>query len=193
MTKAQKLFSYIHTIIIYHLQHGRKKIVFFDHKLFMSGSNARQFRKEKKRCNSESWYTIIICDYGYNHHWRLSRDEDWLWLLIQTAFDLRQSAIVYVQGNFRDTPVSKYDSQSQTLTHPFKTLLSQSFTLEPYTGLWVLSTFSSPAICHFNSITKPTLFGSLSPTMRNSWECEQLSLCASKDMCVCTFYLSYSL
>lgn len=44
------------------------------------------------------------------------------------------SLLLYVQSNFTDTPVSKYVCQSQTLTHPFKTLLSQSFTPELFTG-----------------------------------------------------------
>lgn len=90
-------------------------------------------------------------------------------------------------ANFTDTPVSKYDCQSPTLTKPFKALLSHSFTPEPCAGLWVLSTFSSPAICHFNSIIKPSLFCSLSPTMWKSRECERHSLDALQKMCVCVF------
>ncbi len=93
--------------------------------------------------------------------------------------------LLYVQGNFTDTPVSKYVCQSQTMRQPFKPLLSHSFTPEPYTGFWVLPTFASPAICHFDSITKPSLLASLSLTMWNGWECEQHSLDAPQKMCVC--------
>lgn len=77
---------------------------------------------------------------------------DFEYSFIQTGFDL----LLYEQGNFRDTPVSKYVCQSQTLTHPFKTLLSQSFTPELFTApLGPFDLLSSNLSFQFNYQTLP--------------------------------------
>lgn len=82
MTKAQKLFSYIHTIIIYHLQHGRKNGCF----LTTNCSWVDSLEKKKNNNLKIQFRVLILQRYDYNHYWRLWRDEDWLWLPIHTDY-----------------------------------------------------------------------------------------------------------
>lgn len=55
MTKAQKLINFhTFTLSLYTIYNMAEKMGVFDHILLMSGSNAGQFRKEKKKKLKES-------------------------------------------------------------------------------------------------------------------------------------------
>lgn len=137
----------------------QKKMGVFDHILLMSGSNARQFRKEKRKNLKMQFrvliFTIIICQP------LLEATERRGLTLVTHSYRLHSicsSLLLYVQSNFTDTPVSKYVCQSQTLTHPFKTLLSQSFTPELFTGpLGPFDLLSSNLSFQFNYKNPPSL------------------------------------
>lgn len=119
-------------------------------------------------------------------------DEDWLWLLFYIDC-IRSAQVCYCMCRaiseahlLVNTPVNL------KRWHILSKLFSHNHLLQnTLQALWVLSTFSSAAICHFNSITKPSLFACLSPTMWNSWECEQFSSEAPQKMCVFTHFICY--
>lgn len=145
-------------------------------------------KKKLKRCHSESWYLLSL---SVSHYLRLPRDEDWLWLLIHTDWIRSAPVCYYMCRAISETHLLVNTSVNLKRWHILSKLFSHNHLLQnSLQALWVLSTFS-PAICHFNSITNPSLFPCLSPTMWNSWECEQSSLEVPQKICLFAHFICY--
>lgn len=103
LTKAQKLFSYIHTIIIYHLQHGRKNGCFLTTNCSWVEQMLDSLEKKK--------HTIQSLDIYYHYLWLrlqplLEATERWGLTLVTHSYRLRSmcaSPLLYMCGAISET------------------------------------------------------------------------------------------